>query len=171
MYSAPCLSCKYHRPPPRLRLRLHFRLRGHPATSESQREPKLRLITLGSVFKHPFVNMLWPRVGPHFRPFVVICRIFFLFPSITPLVEGSWPALWRPGPQLSLILGHSKSQKVSSCLHETYIFDLVAFSAAGSSWLLLGSSWGSSWSVFGPQTGPFWYQKRLSASQTPKPTP
>ena len=72
---------------------------------------------------------------------------------LTLFFEGSWPAKWRPWPQLGLVLGHPKTQKVSSRLGETQVFDLAAFSTATSSWLLLGSSWGSSCSVFEPQNG------------------
>ena len=125
-------SATYDRPPPRLRLRLHFRLHSHPATPESRREPKLRLIMLGSVLK----------------------PVFFGVNYLTLFFEGSWPAKWRLWPQLSLILSHSKTQKVSSRLGETQVVDLAAFSAAHSSWLLLNSSWGSSWPVFGRQNGP-----------------
>ena len=99
---------------------------------------------LGSVFETPFFAIFGSRVGPHFRSFVVSFRIFFLVSFLTLLFEGSWPAKWRPGPQLSLVLGHSKTQKVSSRLGETQVFALAAFLTAHSSRLLLGSSWGSS---------------------------
>ena len=95
-----------------------------------------------------------PHFGTLFRPFVLLFRIFFRVRFLTLVFEGSWPAKWRPGPQLSLVLGHSKTQKVSSRLGEMQVFALAAFSAAHSSWLLLGLSRGSSWSVFGPQKGP-----------------
>ena len=103
---------------------------------------------------NPFFAIWGLNVGSHFRPFVVMFRVFFRAHVLTLFFEGSWPAKWRPGPQLSLVLGHSKTQKVSSRLGETQVFALAAFSAAHSSWLLLGSSWGSSWTVFGPQNEP-----------------
>ncbi len=86
-----------------------------------------------------------------FRSFVVI--VLFLVNVLTLFFESSLPAKWRPWPQLSLILSHPKTQKVSSRLGEMQVFALAAFSTAHSSWLLLSSSWGSSWPVFGPQNG------------------
>ena len=94
-----------------------------------------------------------PHCGPYFRALVVMFRVFFLGRFLTLVFEGSWPAKWRPGPQLSLVLGHSKTQKVSSRLGEMQVFALAAFSAAHSSWLLLGCSWGLSWPVSGAQNG------------------
>ena len=102
----------------------------------------------------PFFDDFWAPCWLHFRPFVVIVRIFFRVRSLTLVFEGSWPAKRRPGPQLGLVLGHSKTQKVSSCLGGMQVFALAAFSAAHSSWLLLSSSWGSSWPVLGTQNGP-----------------
>ena len=101
--------------------------------------------------------MCWSLFGPHFRPFVVICRDFFHFFLVHVLslfFEGSLPARWRPWPQLGLILSHPKTQKVSSRVGQTQVVDLAAFSTAHSSWLLLSSSWDSSWPAFGNQNWP-----------------
>ena len=53
-YVFTSFSATYDRPPLRLRLPPRFRLRGHPPTPESRREPILRLIMLGSIFASVF---------------------------------------------------------------------------------------------------------------------
>ena len=153
--SSPFLFYTYFGLRLRLRLRLRFRLNGNTSALESRREPKLRLIMLGSVLKPLCLRLFDPILGPIFAiSSYVIVRVFFEVNFWTIFFEGSWPAKWRLWPQLSLILSHSKTQKVSSRPGETQVFDLAAFSAAHSSWLLLSSSWGSSWPVFGRQNGP-----------------
>ena len=67
--------------------------------------------------------------GPHFgyvfRHLVVMFRVFLSGPFLSLFLEGSWPAKRRPWPQLSLILGHFKTQKVSSRLREAHILICV----------------------------------------------
>ena len=72
---------------------------------------------LGTSFGHMCERVLGPSLG---RLFASSLSSFISFWGVCldPPSEGSLPAEWRPWPQLSRILGHSKTQKVNSRLHE-----------------------------------------------------
>ncbi len=77
LLSPPFRFRTYDRPPLRLRLRLHFRLTRPPGDPWEPGGAEAEADYVGVCFRAPFLTIFGLHFGFHFRPFVVIVRIFF----------------------------------------------------------------------------------------------